>query len=114
MYNSVIRALLLIPYRDTQCGAKLFSREALKSTINEMGMTKWAFDVELIYKIRKKGYKIKEIPTKWSNQDYSTINFMKSGPWMVLGIIRLRLLNSPFKFLVRLYDKIMERIRRFL
>ena len=111
-YNSFIRALLLIPYRDTQCGAKLFRKEAIRDVLPKLTLSKWAFDVDLIYSIRKEGYKIKEIPTTWSDKEYSKINFMKAGPWMALGVMRLRLLNSPFKSLIRIYDKLLNKIWR--
>lgn len=108
IYNFFIRATLIIPYRDTQCGAKIFKRNALIKIINNIGMTSWAFDIEMLYLLNKAGYKIKEIPTVWSNEDYSTINFWRSGPWMGLAIIRLRILNSPFKRMVKIYDKFIR------
>jgi glycosyltransferase involved in cell wall biosynthesis len=105
VYNILIRSLFSMPYRDTQCGAKLFSRKALESTINNVGMTKFAFDLELIYKIRLKGFKIKELPTIWADKEYATINFWQSGPLMAMAITRLRILNSPFRRFIRIYDK---------
>lgn len=115
VYNSAIRSILLIPYRDTQCGAKLFTRKALSNVLDDIGMTQWAFDIELIYKIRKGGFSIREVPTKWSNRgDYSKINFWVAGPWMTLGVIRLRILNSPFKKYVLLYDHIFGKLHKIM
>lgn len=105
IYNALIRSLMQVPYRDTQCGAKLFSRDAIKSVIDKIGITNWAFDTEILYKIRKQGFKIKEIPTIWADKKYATINFWHSGPFMALSIIRLRILTSPLKRLIRVYDK---------
>ncbi len=108
IYNFFIRAILIIPFRDTQCGAKIFKQGALRKVITKMGMTQWAFDIELLYLLNKEGFKIKELPTTWSNRDYSTINFWNAGPWMVLSIVRLRILHSPFKRMVRIYDKFIR------
>ncbi|MCH7568274.1 MAG: glycosyltransferase [Nanoarchaeota archaeon] len=107
VYNILIRSIFLMPYRDTQCGAKLFRHKALEAVINNIGMTKFAFDVELIYKIRKRGLRIKEVPTIWADKGYATINFWQSGPWMALAIIRLRILNSPLRRFIRIYDKLV-------
>src|SRR3989344_3522911 len=96
-FNFVVRSFFLLPYRDTQCGAKVFKREVIEKILNNLSMSQWAFDVELLYHIRKKRFFIKEFPTKWCDKEYSKINFWKAGPWMVLGILRLRLINSPFK-----------------
>jgi len=107
-FNIFVRVVLFMPYRDTQCGAKIFKREAIAKTIPHLTFSKWAFDIDLIYSLRKKGFKIEEVPTTWGDKYYSKINFTKAGPWMALAIIRLRLINSRFKFIVRGYDKVMR------
>ncbi|HRZ85761.1 MAG TPA: glycosyltransferase [Candidatus Paceibacterota bacterium] len=108
LFNFWIRVLLILPYRDTQCGAKLFKRESITKVIDKLIITKWAFDVDLLYCMKKSKLKIKEFPTVWSDKEYSTINFKKAGPMMALAVIRLRLLNSPFSNIVKLYDKLPE------
>jgi hypothetical protein len=114
IYNAVIRAMFLMHYRDTQCGAKIFKRTALENIVPTIGMTKWAFDIELLYKLKKEGYQISTAPTIWSSKDYSKINLFSSGPMMVLGIIRLRILNSPFKRAIRVYDFFAEMARKVI
>lgn len=105
MFNVVARALLMIPYKDTQCGAKVFKREVLTEVLPELSMSEWAFDVELLYKIHKKGFAVRSVPVNWFDEKYSKINFWISGPNMALGIVRLRLLNSPLRFVMNLYDE---------
>jgi len=109
IFNFFIRAILILPYRDTQCGAKIFSRESISDVLPSLSLSKWAFDVDLIYHLKKKKYSIKEIPTRWSDREYSKINFMRAGPMMVLGVIRLRILNSPLKSFIKIYDKLAGR-----
>ena len=105
MFNFLVRGILFLPYNDTQCGAKIFKREAISKVVNLITMSKWAFDVDLLYTLRKKGFKVKEIPTVWVDKEYSKINFWSAGPWMALGVIRLRLLDSRLKRIVLLYNK---------
>ena len=104
MFNFLIRVLFLMPYGDTQCGAKVFKRNIIEQTINEFSITQWAFDIDLLYKIRKEKFIVKEFPTIWADKEYSKINFMKAGPRMVMAIIRLRIINSKLKFLIKGYD----------
>jgi len=111
IFNLLIRSILFLPYRDTQCGAKIFKRDTIKNTINQLSFSRWAFDVDLIYHIRKSGFKIKEIPTVWRDKEYSKINLKKAGLQMFLAIIRLRLINSWFKGFVKLYDKFLDILR---
>ena len=99
--------LVFMPYRDTQCGAKIFKRKAIEEVVSELGMSQWAFDLELIYVLRKRSYRIKEAPTVWSDREYSKINLIAAGPFMALAIIRLRILNSPFRNFIKLYDKMI-------
>lgn len=103
IFNFAIRSLLFLPYKDTQCGAKIFKKDAIKSVLPNLTMSQWAFDIDILYNLRKLGYKVREYPTVWADKEYSKINFMKAGPKMVLAVIRLRILNSPLRDLMRAY-----------
>ena len=108
MFNTLIRSILFLPFRDTQCGAKIFKRQALQKAIPYLRLSQWAFDVDLLYTMKKNKFRIKEVKTNWTDREYSKINFWRAGPWMALGVIRLRILNSPFKSLIRIYDKFLN------
>lgn len=105
-FNSLIRTILFLPYRDTQCGAKVFKREVIESIVNQVTMSQWAFDVDLLYVCRKNGFKIREVPTVWTDKEYSKINFWKAGPRMALGVIRLRIINSGLKSWVKSFERL--------
>nr|QBM01226.1 undecaprenyl-phosphate 4-deoxy-4-formamido-L-arabinose transferase [uncultured archaeon] len=108
IFNLLIKTLFMIHYKDTQCGAKLFRRKSIEEAINKLIITRWAFDVDLLYCLKMGGFKIKEFQTTWSDREYSKINLKKSGLKMILAVIRLRILNSPFKDLVNLCDRIFK------
>jgi glycosyltransferase involved in cell wall biosynthesis len=109
-FNLATRLILFLPYRDTQCGAKIFKRKAIKSIIDNLGTTRWAFDIDLLYKLKKSDSKIKEVPTVWKDMEGSNINLSKVPLQMFLAIIRLRLLNSPFKFIVTVYNRFIPKL----
>jgi len=111
IFNILIRSLLFLPYKDTQCGAKLFTSKSIKSVLPKLTMSQWAFDVDLLYNLKKLKFRIIEVPTIWADKTDSKINFFTVGPFMALGVIRLRILNSPFKFLIRFYDKLNQIIK---
>src|SRR3989344_8625015 len=50
-FNLIVRVLFRIDIHDSQCGAKLFKKEAVKKIIPKLGITRWAFDVDLLYQI---------------------------------------------------------------
>jgi len=100
-FNFLVRSLFLINYKDTQCGAKLFKRKVIEKISNELRLTQWAFDVNLLYLCKKKGYKIKEYPTIWRNANNSKIiSLIRTTMQMFFGAIRLRSIYSPFEHLL--------------
>ena len=114
LFNNVVRSILFLPYKDTQCGAKIFGREVIEEILASLTMSNWAFDVDLLYNAKKKGFKIAEVPTRWVNKSYSKIRFWRTGPWMVLGVIRLRIINSLFKNLIGFYDGFNKIVRKIM
>lgn len=103
-FNVIVKALFGINVRDSQCGCKLFKDYAIKIITPKLGITQWAFDIDLLYLMKKLGYKIAEIPTTWKEPGYTHLNLKKTIPEMFLAISRLRLIYSPFSFIVNLYD----------
>ena len=110
-FNFVVRAILFLPYHDTQCGAKLFKNRTLRNIVNELGITRWTFDVDLLYRLKKKGFKVKELPTVWEDKKGSKVDLIKVPLLMFLAILRLRILNSPLKDFIRFYDKLPEWVK---
>jgi len=110
--NFIIRTMFFFPYRDTQCGAKIFRKKALEGIISQIGITNWAFDVDLIYQLRKSKISIKEYPTRWEDAIDSTLNIKKASTQFFLAIIQLRLLNSPLRKTVRMFKPIIGKLWR--
>jgi glycosyltransferase involved in cell wall biosynthesis len=108
-YNFVVRTLFLFPYRDTQCGAKLFKREVIEKGIKKMISSKWNYDVALLFCLKKETHaRIREIPTVWNDEIGSKVNLKKTPIQMLLSAIRLRFIHSPFNFIIRFYRKLPE------
>lgn len=111
-YNFIIRSLFLFNYPDTQCGAKVFKREILERNINKLITSNWGFDVALLFCLKKEEHaKIKSIPTTWNDKKESHIDIKRTPVLMFLSAIRLRLIHSPFMFMVRFYRKIPQKLK---
>jgi hypothetical protein len=111
IFNSMVNLFFGFRVHDTQCGAKLFTRKVIDEILSEIGITKWAFDVDMLYCVRRHGYAIKEIPTVWRDAAGSKIQVGRASTEMALAMIRLRLLYSPFKGVVSFYNK-LARMRK--
>lgn len=110
-FNFIARSLFLLPYKDTQCGAKIFRRELIKKIYRKVGASEMGFDVDLLFYARRENAKIKSIPTEWDDEKGSKVNLKKTPAMMFLSVIRLRLLHSPFKFVVKFYKGLPEKLK---
>ena len=70
--NLLIRSILSLPIRDTQCGFKLFRHSAL-SLFDKLTIDRWAFDFELLFIAKLHNFKIKEVPVSWTNNANSRV-----------------------------------------
>ncbi len=109
IFNFFVRLLFRVNIRDTQCGAKVLSRQAVRDVLPEIGITRWAFDVDLLFKLRRAGYSIIEWPTTWHDVGGSQLRMGRASLEMFVAIVRLRLLYSRFRFVVTLYDATLGR-----
>lgn len=73
--NVLVRSLLRLQFRDTQCGAKLFKKEMIDKCSPYLNITGFSFDIYLLYAAVKMGFKIKEFPLRWEDSDGSKIEF---------------------------------------
>jgi len=83
------RGLLGLPYRDTQCGAKVIRREALTPLLDRVSETDLLFDVDLLLAARDAGQRVVEVPTVWIDQDGSRVRVVADTRRMGVSLMRL-------------------------
>ncbi len=110
IFNWITRLLFGLKLTDTQCGAKLLRRDAMLAVLPTLGITQWAFDVDLLFQLRRAGYAIREIPTTWQDIHGSKVKVVQASMEMVLALTRLRLMYSRFRWVVPLYQNTLGRI----
>ncbi len=111
VFNFLVRGILLMPYRDTQCGCKLFRKKAILVILPWLNITRWAFDIDLLYNLRNHGFSIIDCPTIWEDKKESHLQTLKVSFQMFSALVRLRLVHSPFSFVIRLYDVLPELVK---
>lgn len=86
MGNWLIRiALGLWRYPDTQCGFKALSGKAADAVAKRMVVDRFGFDFELITLSERLGFKVKQLPVRWMNEEGSTVGLTgKNGFTQVL------------------------------
>lgn len=110
VFNALVRWLFRLNIHDTQCGAKLMTRAVRDAVLPKLGITRWAFDVDLLFQVRRSGYRIIEHPTVWHDAPGSQLKVLRASVEMLLAIVRLRLLYSPLRWVVTLYDQTIGKI----
>ena len=109
-FNGLVRGFFKLKIHDTQCGAKLMTREAVRAVLPVLGITRWAFDVDLLFQLRRCGFRIVEWPTVWHDAPGSRLRVGRASFEMFIAICRLRLIYSPFRWVVAIYDRTLGRV----
>lgn len=76
--------------KDTQCGFKVFKREAAINIFSRMTVKRFAFDAEVVYIAKKFHYKIKELPISLQNPPDSHVRLFLDPINMTLDLLRIR------------------------
>ena len=73
-FNLVMRLVTGLPYRDTQCGFKLFRAEVAQAVAERQTLTGFGFDVELLFIARSLGYRLQEVAVRWNNAEGTKVS----------------------------------------
>lgn len=84
MVNQVVRGV-----NDTQCGFKFFSGDLARSVARMLSIDGFAFDIELLSAVARRGIPITEVPVVWSNKKGSTLRAATDGARAVADVVRL-------------------------
>ncbi len=107
----VLRTLILrLPFKDTQCGFKIFKRSAAEKIFSVLrkihpplvvkgGAVNPGFDLEVLYLARKMGLKIIEVPVAWQYENSIRVRFVKDA---IAGVTELFLVR--WRALTNAYD----------
>ena len=74
LFNFAMRLVTGLPYRDTQCGFKLFRSDVARVVAARQQSDGFGFDVEILYIARKHGFRILEVPVRWFNVEGTKVS----------------------------------------
>ena len=85
-----LRARILLPeILDTQCGFKLFTREAARAIFAQVRTNGFAFDCEVLALACTMGYPIREVGVTWRNDSRSAVRLFRDGAATLRDLIRI-------------------------
>lgn len=88
----LVRFVLGFAYQDTQCGFKIFSRDAAKHIFPTQHLERWAFDVELLYLARKSSVNVAEVAVAWHDVEGSHLDVVDASLTMARDMLMVKML----------------------
>ncbi|MFT4113830.1 dolichyl-phosphate beta-glucosyltransferase [Silvibacterium sp.] len=104
-FNAVTRMVMNLPFADTQCGFKAFTRSAARTIFQLQRIERWGFDPEILFIAIKRGYRVREVPVTWGHDERSRISYLKDGLKMLeeLAYVRWNALTGVYNREVKEY-----------
>ena len=100
---SLLRNIILgLPFQDTQCGFKGFTRESIQIIFPNMlerwkkhkvqgGAVNAGFDVEVLFAAKQKGLKITDVPVVWHYVDSERVQVVSDAIQAIQDMVRIRI-----------------------
>lgn len=89
-FNTTIRIVTGLPFRDTQCGFKLMDRDRVMPLFAKMVVNRFAFDVELLFLCARFGLTVTDVPVIWRNAPGSKVSVIADPLNMIADVLRVR------------------------
>jgi len=89
-FNAILRKMVPVTLSDTQCGFKAFRREAAQAIFSRQTIVGFAFDVEVLLLANHLGYKVADLPVRWSNSPESKVHIVRDSLRMLIDTARIR------------------------
>ena len=95
VFHFIVERFFRMRIRDTQCGAKAMRRQAVEKIHSSLRIADMAFDINLLYSLKREGFSILEVPTEWTDKIGSKVSIFRTSFVMFLSVVRIRLIYSP-------------------
>jgi hypothetical protein len=106
-FNAVTRAIMRLPFADTQCGFKAFTRHAAQTVFQLQTIERWGFDPEILFIALKRGFRVVEVPVSWAHDERTRMSYLRDGLVMLEELARVR-----WNAITGHYNKKIEHIHR--
>lgn len=90
VFNFIVRAILRLPFVDTQCGFKAFRRQPSAVIFQQQRIERFGFDPELLYLARHHGLRSVEIPVRWAHSPATKVSMWRDSMQMFADVFIIR------------------------
>jgi len=92
-FNAILRIVLPLELRDSQCGFKLFRAAPARRLFEAARIDGFAFDAEILFLAARFGYRVAEIPVPWFNSLPSRVDPLRHSVEMLRDLLRIRIFD---------------------
>jgi glycosyltransferase involved in cell wall biosynthesis len=89
-YNSLIQLLFRAGFSDAQCGFKAITASAAAKLVPQIEDNEWFFDTELLLVAERLGFRIFELPVRWTDDPDSRVKIIETAWKDLRGLYRLK------------------------
>jgi glycosyltransferase involved in cell wall biosynthesis len=98
VFNAAMRVVTGLPFKDTQCGFKLFETSAGREVFSRQQLDGFGFDVEVLFIAKQLGLKSVEVPVRWDNVEGTKVSLLLGfGAFLDLWRVRRNALQGKYK-----------------
>jgi len=90
VFNLLVRLILGLNYKDTQCGFKLYKSNKLKSIIKLCKIDRFCSDVEILYLAKLKKISVIEEGIIWNDNENTSVKLLTDPLNMFYDLLRIR------------------------
>jgi glycosyltransferase involved in cell wall biosynthesis len=90
VFRTAVHAIVPIDVNDTQCGGKMYTAEAAKDLFGRATLDGFAFDAEVLFIARRRGYRVVETPVVIHQRAHTSISFLRDTPVMLRDLVVIR------------------------
>jgi len=98
IFNLLLRIILGLKFKDTQCGFKAFTRRAAQTILPLQRIERWGFDPEILFLARKFGFRVEEVAVCWGHSGDTRIHPLLDGARMFQEMLRIRWYDLTGKY----------------
>lgn len=97
VFNALVRIFAVPGIRDSQCGYKMLSGQAVAALAPKLTIEGFAFDVEMLYLARRAGFRIREVGITCHCRHDSRVR-VGAGIASIIDVMRVRLKNRSTSY----------------
>jgi dolichyl-phosphate beta-glucosyltransferase len=90
VFNLLVRLVLGLNYKDTQCGFKLYESNKIKSIIKLCKIHRFCSDVEILYLAKLKKISVIEEGIVWNDNENTSVKLLTDPLNMFYDLLRIR------------------------